>query len=80
MENMTNCPICNKQMTRGRLYGAQYVHKWLPTPKHLLLGIWAIGAQKVDSRTLRQKRTVRPFANGYKCESCQKIILDLDET
>jgi hypothetical protein len=72
-----NCPICGKRMTSGRLYGALYAHKWLPDPKRLFLGIWVIGGQPVDSRTLRQKFWVRPYADGHKCETCQKIILDL---
>lgn len=74
-----NCPFCNKPMTLGRLYGAQYVHKWLPTPKRLFLGIWAIGAERIDSRSTRQRITVRPFADGHKCKACQKIVLDVKE-
>jgi len=80
MKDEMNCPICDKPMIAGRLYGAQYAHKWLPNPKRLFLGIWAIGGQRVDSRTLRQRFTVRPFADAHKCESCQKIILDVKET
>jgi len=80
MKNEVNCPICGKPMTGGRLYGAQYAQKWLPNSKRLFLGIWAFSGQRVDSRSLLQRFTVRPFADAHKCEICQKIILDLNET
>jgi hypothetical protein len=67
-------------MASGRLYGAEYAHKWLPDTKFLFLGIWAIGAERVDSRAGWQKIKSRPFAEGHKCETCQKIILDVKKT
>jgi len=75
--NEMKCPICGSTMVPGRLYGSQYAHKWLPKSKRLFFGIWAIGAEPVDSRSLRQRFTVRPFADGHKCETCQKILLDV---
>ena len=71
------CPICKDEVEKGRLYGDRYMQKWLPEKKKLFMGIWALSAEKVDSRNRKQKFLARPFINGYKCANCKKIILDI---
>ncbi len=73
-----NCPICNSETEKGRLFGDRYALKWLSERKKLFLGIWAFGAECVDSRKTETKLFSRPFVTGHKCAKCKKLILDLD--
>lgn len=65
-------------MEVGKLYGDRYALKWLSEDQKLLLGIWATGGEKIDSRTKKQKWTIRPYISGFKCTNCQKLILDIN--
>ena len=67
------CPICESTMEKGRLYGDTFSMKWLPYDKKLFLRNWAIGAEKLDSRSILSGG--RAFVLGYKCMNCRKIFL-----
>lgn len=72
------CPICACETEKGKLWGDRYALKWLNDQKKLFLGIWAFGGQAIDSRKKGLKSFSRPFAAGYKCLNCKKIILDIE--
>jgi len=70
------CPICGNEMEKGKLYGGRYTLKWLPYDKELFLGTFAIGSDKIDSRTKKEKSKA-PFVRCDKCTKCRRYIVDL---
>jgi len=74
----TNCPICGKPMTKGKLLGGGlYSLKWLPYHKRPFLAFLPPGGDTIDSRCFFS--FARPFAIGYRCPSCRKIIISIGE-
>jgi len=70
-----NCPICGKPMVAGKLYGDQWALRWYAHPERRFFGMWRIGGQRVGRSPLHGF-ALPPFAVGYKCGVCKKIILD----
>ena len=69
------CPYCNEEMMKGFVYGDRYTLKWLPEKKGLLFGIWAIDGIKLGTGGVF---SARPRAEADMCQSCKKILIDMD--
>jgi len=67
-----NCPKCNKIMTQGRLLGDRYKIKWMNDSDKLFLGLWAFNSIGLGTGLL----SGRPKVKGFRCESCQMILID----
>ena len=72
-----SCPYCNTELIEGDIYGDRYSLKWLPKHQSLLMGIWVKGGQVISKKS--NLFMSRPKTKSYKCFSCNKIIIDLDE-
>lgn len=70
-----NCPYCQSELIPGFIYGDRYALKWLPEDKPLAGGIFAVGGEQIGTKSPFS----RPRVKGYKCNNCNKIIIDLDE-
>lgn len=64
-------------MVEGSIYGDRYQLKWLPKDHKLLFGIWAIDGLKLgqSGQFGGRHRVEASF-----CHSCQKMVIDLNET
>jgi hypothetical protein len=69
------CPYCNREMTKGYVYGDRYKLKWLPEDKKLFLGIWANGGVELG----QGGNIGRARVKSYMCRSCNKIIIDVEK-
>ncbi len=72
---VVNCPYCKKELISGFIYGDRYALKWLPEEKKLTGGIFAFGGERIGTKG----HLKRPRVKGYKCTSCNKIVIDLNE-
>ncbi|QZY53785.1 PF20097 family protein [Crassaminicella profunda] len=71
-EKESKCPYCNNRLVSGFIYGSHYPLTWLPESKKLFLGM-AMGGESIG--TFKG----RPRVKGYRCEQCNKIIVNLNE-
>lgn len=72
---MMQCPYCGKDMVKGTILGDRYQLKWMPEDKGLLLGIWAHGSVALGKGG---GLIGRPKVESFFCESCKKMVIDLD--
>ncbi len=73
-----NCPYCGKELIVGYIYGGSYgvnhSLRWLPeTMEPTLANL------ELESETISTNRfSSQPKVKSYKCNSCRKMIIDLE--
>jgi hypothetical protein len=72
--SVPSCPFCSRPMAPGRILGDRYQLKWVEGNTPLLLGIWAAAGIPIGRGGFMQ--FVRPHVWGWRCSSCEKIIVD----
>ena len=61
-------------MEVGRILGDRYRLKWLRADIPLTVGVWALGG--VDVGHGGPLTFTRPYARGWRCDPCGRIIVD----
>ena len=61
-----NCPICGKEMEKGRMTAGGYWILWIPEG----------GIDMIDAVTISRLSLLSKGKPAYNCQACRKIIAD----
>lgn len=74
-----NCPYCGKELIAGFIYGGSYgvnhSLRWLPEAKEPTLEVLELEAEMLSTNRFFSQ----PRVKSYKCVSCKKMIINLEE-
>lgn len=74
-----NCPYCGEELISGFIYGGSYgvnhSLKWLPETKKPTLEALELESEIISKNSYFSE----PKVKCYKCSSCRKIIINLNE-
>jgi Domain of unknown function (DUF6487) len=66
----SECPYCKGELTEGFIYGGRYSFKWYTEDMNFFAKHTVFGGESLSSN---------PKVKCYKCNNCNKIIIDLNE-
>ena len=61
-----NCPVCGREMAKGRLTAGGYWIRWVPED----------GMDLLDAVTISRLSLVKKGAPARICQTCRKVIAD----
>ena len=67
-----NCPQCNEEMRKCRIWGYQHTLKWNYEEDGKIMGIWLYNGQEIGQSGMFS----RPHVKTHRCEKCKIQILD----
>jgi len=71
------CPYCKNEMIKGYLYGERYALKWMSADKGLIADTFVSrDSIKLESNTFWGRQR----AKAFRCTSCNKLIIDINDT
>lgn len=67
-----DCPYCNKGMRKGNIHSDRYALKWIAEEDDKFSILFPL------SKGIKLTNLEKSYITVYYCESCNKMVIDLD--